>query len=284
MANLQALAETLTAQHKWVKFKFNATPGTDNWGWRYLTSCILVGGSLETNTLGAAAELFAAYPTPKALAGADVESVAAIIKAHGVRFHGPKAKYITKTAAVVAAKHKGKVPNTREQLEALPGVGRHVASVVLATVYGQNEFAVDVHVRRIAERFGVAGDDLQIENTIRASVKPKLWGHFSRSFVDFGQTLCAATPNCVGCKVKEFGCGEKISASVKVSKPAVKDIENYITAKVKEKDVVEIMFIKKEAADSGSCTVKISAHKYSCSCKGFRFQRKCKHIEMAKDL
>jgi endonuclease III len=277
--NLQHLAERLTAQHKWVKFKFNATSGTKNWGWRYLTSCILVGGSLESNTLEAAQRIFAIWPDAKSLAVANKTAVAKIIKEHGVRFHGPKADYIIKTAAIVANKHNGRVPNNRNELEAMPGVGRHVASVILATVYNQNEFAVDVHVRRIAKRFGINGDDLAIENHIRKNVSPKLWGHFSRSFVDFGQTKCAATPDCAGCKAKELGCGEKVS-TVSFTKAPVKDFENYKINKAQTGDLVKITFAK----DDGACTVKISGHKYSCSCKGFRFKHKCKHIEMSKEM
>lgn len=280
---MQKLAEKLTAQYPWQKFSFGATPGENEWAWRYLTSCILVGGSLEVNTLEAAARIFEKYPTMQKLARAKLLDVADIIKSHGVRFHGPKAKYITQTAALLIERHKGVVPQNREKLEALPGVGRHVASVVLATCFNKNEFAVDVHVRRIAGRFGITGSDLEIENQVRAAVAPKLWGHFSRSFVDFGQTKCSMTPDCSGCKMKSLGCGETaVSNVVKVSRSAIKDFDNYNIAKTKDVDVVKFTFTKK--GEPGSCIVRLSAQKYSCSCKGFRFTKKCKHVEMSKDL
>lgn len=282
--NLSKLAVALTTQHKWVKFKFEARVGSKNWAWRYLTSCILVGGSQETSTLGVASDIFALHPTPDSLAKANKESIAKIIQMGGVRFHGPKAGYIIDTAKQLVARYGGTVPNDRAQLEEFPGVGRHVASVILATVYGQTEFAVDVHVRRIAERFGVKGNDLQIENAIREAVAPELLGHFSRSFVDFGQTQCAANPTCSGCKVKKFGCGAetKVVAPKATSKPALKDFENYEINKTVEGLILRYAF--KKAGSTSQCFVKQVGTKSTCTCNGFRFQKKCKHIEMAKDL
>jgi len=282
--DLNKLATALTAQHKWVKFKFDARVGSKNWAWRYLTSCILVGGSQEVNTLEVAKDIFAQYPTPEHLAVADKKSVARIIQLGGVRFHGPKADYIIGTAKQLVARYGSVVPNDRAALETFPGVGRHVASVILATVYGQNEFAVDVHVRRIAERFGVTGNDLQIENAIRKAVRPELLGHFSRSFVDFGQTQCAANPSCSGCKMKKFGCGTetKVAVPKAPAKPGLKDFENYEINKTVEGLILRYAF--KKTGSTSQCFVKCDGAKLTCTCNGFRFQKKCKHIEMAKDL
>lgn len=281
MNNLTTLSEILTEQYPWDKFTFGAKPKSNDWAWRYLTSCILVGGSLESNTLQAANEIFRKYPTQAALANAPSKTVANIIKKAGVRFHGPKADYIQVTASNLLRKHNGIVPDTRAALEALPGVGRHVASVILATVYGQNEFAVDVHVRRIAGRFGLKGTDLEIENTIKASVKPELLGHFSRAFVDHAHTRCGVRTSCTGCPAAKICSKEEKVIPIK-SVTSTLDVENYKIVSAINGDVKKVTFTK--AGSTSSCVVTLAAKNAACTCNGFRFKRKCKHIEMAKDI
>jgi len=272
--NMQEIADELTAQFYWNKFSFGANNGSEQWKFRYLTSCILVGGSLESKTLECAKAINDAYPRMEDLAVADITEVAEIIRSHGVRFHGPKSKYITNTAKILLNKFNGEVPNNRTDLESLPGVARHVASVILATVFDQNEFAVDVHVRRIAGRLGVTGTDREIEDQIREAVNPAQWGHFSRSFVDFGQTKCSHSPDCTGCKFASF-CGSVKFDNVAIKAPVL-DVENYTIEKLDGK----YKFTK--SGSESSCYVNYPALK--CSCNGFRFKRTCKHIGMARDI
>lgn len=204
--------EALTSKYAWNKFTFGATPGTRLWRWRYLVSCILVGGNNEADTLRCDEVLFDKYPTPVDLAKGEWRIVTDLIESFGLKYAGNKAKHIIDTSKQVSV--LGDVPDTRDGLERLSGVGRHVASVILATCYGQAEFAVDIHVRRIAQRLGLVDEtasDLAIEKAITSIVAPEHLGHFSRSFVDFGQTICGYVPKCGSCLLS----GDCKSATVK---------------------------------------------------------------------
>ena len=269
MQNVQAV---LTDMYPWKKFDFGSNIGSEEWGYRYLISCILVGASRETATIKCGQTLFAKYPDMNDLANANVEEIAVIIQASGVRFHGPKAKNVCGTSNIILKHYNGRVPDERHKLEKLPGVGRHVASVILATVYDQEEFAVDVHVRRIAKRFGVRGNtDLEIENEIRAEIPAGKWGHFSRAFVDFGQQRCAKTPNCNGCPLKS-ACSytsETVKPKSVVKTKSTLDVNEYT---IEERDGKTI-FTKHGVSTS------VTVSNGRCSCKGFRFRRTCKHSQ-----
>jgi endonuclease-3 len=97
-------------------------------------------------------------------------------------------------------KFDGVVPENRKDLESLSGVGEHAASVILARAFGHtSEFAVDLHVRRIAKRMGLVGakaTDREIIKWGEQSVNP---AHLSRSFVEFGQKICRYHPSCKKC-------------------------------------------------------------------------------------
>lgn len=266
----QKLAEKLTSKYEWERFTFGMDEdkvGTETWKWRHLISCILVAGSSEKKTLACDEELFAKYPETYDLANAKYEDVLYIIDRY-IRFGDKKAFHLIKTSQIVNKRYNGRVPDEREQLEKLPGVGRHIASVILATVYGQNEFAVDVHVDRITKRWNLVSEDaneLEIENAIRESVKPELLGHFSRSFVDFGQNICSHTPKCADCNLSKQ-C-PTFKGQIKVAKNPVKKLTV----------VEEGVWIVPGSGDN-QYTVKSKNGGLSCTCKGYRFKRTCKHI------
>lgn len=279
--NLQEQAVALTTQHPWVKFQWETSQDNfDVWSFRYLVACIAVGGASEESVFKMAPVLFNKYPTVNDLADlSQINSVAQILVDSDVRFHENKAKYIVKTAIILSKLYNGKVPNNRAQLEELPGVGRHVASVMLATVFDQNEFAVDLHVRRIMERWGYTGSDLALEQLVRENVEPKLWGHFSRAFVDFGQQRCGFVARCHawgGCPIADCGSRSvakkpKTAAAIaKAALPKVPDFEGYRIEQNAKGDW--------EFQSPGSdkvCTV--TANK-KCNCTGFRYRSTCKHV------
>lgn len=269
MNNLAEVAQTLTSLHQWNKFDWGATVGSNEWAWRYLVGCIAVGGTNEAAVLAMSTDLFRRYPTLESMRDAYAGPVADIMASHGVQYAPPKARHIVAAAAIIANKHGGKVPSNRKDLEALPGVGRHVASVILATVFGKNEFAVDLHVRRIMERMGYVGSDLALENMVKKEVPASLLGHFSRAFVDFGQARCGYTPDCRDCPVKSCASRDAVR-TVKVELSASDKLEGYDITATKFGHVFQ-----KPGTDK-TCTVNL---KGICSCNGFRFRRTCKHAE-----
>lgn len=158
-------------------------------------------------------ELFKRYPTPEKLAKADQEDVEQIIKSCG--FYRMKAKNIIACARDIAQKHGGVVPGEREQLEALAGVGRKSASVVLSVVFEEAAIAVDTHVFRVAHRLGLTlgKTPRDVEADLQAIVPRDKWRHAHHWLILHGREICKApTPLCGACPVKEICPTPKIIA------------------------------------------------------------------------
>lgn len=259
MSKTLSVANTLTKQYAWQKFTFDAEPNTPLWRFRYLISCMIVGGNNEADTLRCDKELFAKYPTMEDLAKANWRELVDLLERYDLQYAGNKAKHIIDTSKQIAA--LGDVPNDRENLECLSGVGRHVASVILATCYEQNEFAVDVHVRRISKRLGLVEEsatDLAIEKAIVAAVKPEALGHFSRSFVDFGQTICGFSPKCGSCLLSK-DCNSASEKSL-----------SRVGSKVDKPDGVYTI---------RSHTIQVNHGYAKCDCIAGKYGRNCRHIK-----
>jgi len=149
--------------------------------------------------------LFAKYPTPEALGNAALPDVEALIKACG--FFRMKAKNIVAAARAVATEHGGHVPREREQLEALPGVGRKTASVVISVAFEEAAFAVDTHVFREAHRLGLTlgKNPREVENDVVKLVPTEKLRHAHHWLIMHGRTICKApTPLCARCPVAEL--------------------------------------------------------------------------------
>ncbi len=146
--------------------------------------------------------LFAKYPDAAALANANVEDVEGIIKSCG--FFRTKAKNIVNAARALVAEHGGEVPREREALEALPGVGRKTASVVVSVAFEGPAFAVDTHVFRVAHRLGLTlgKTPREVEDDVTKLIPPPKWRHAHHWLILHGRAICKApTPLCAACPV-----------------------------------------------------------------------------------
>jgi endonuclease-3 len=146
--------------------------------------------------------LFARYPGAAELAQAKQADVEAIIKSCG--FFRTKAKNIIAAAAALVAQHGGEVPRERAELEALPGVGRKTANVVMSVAFQEAAFAVDTHVFRVSHRLGLTlgTTPRAVENDVTKLVPPKKWRHAHHWLILHGRTICKApTPLCAHCPV-----------------------------------------------------------------------------------
>jgi endonuclease-3 len=149
--------------------------------------------------------LFAAYPTPAALGSAAQEDVEAIVKSCG--FFRTKAKNVIAAARALAENYDGEVPGTREELEALPGVGRKTANVVLSVAFEEAAFAVDTHVFRVSHRLGLTlgKTPRQVENDVVKLVPADKLRHAHHWLILHGRSICKApTPLCERCPVAEI--------------------------------------------------------------------------------
>ncbi|MCY0901468.1 MAG: endonuclease III, partial [Firmicutes bacterium] len=149
--------------------------------------------------------LFATYPDSAALAKADVRDVERLICECGL--FKTKAKNIIASSRILVEQHGGQVPALRDALEALPGVGRKTANVVLSNAFGVPAIAVDTHVFRVANRIGLAASP-QVEETERQLMRRiprKLWSQAHHWLIYHGRQVCAArTPQCAACALAQY--------------------------------------------------------------------------------
>ncbi len=150
--------------------------------------------------------LFKRYRTPAALADADPAELEEMIKSTG--FYRNKSKSLIGMAQAVVARHGGKIPETMEELVALPGVGRKTANVVLGNAYGQNEgIVVDTHVTRVSRRLGLTKhtDAVKIEADLMPLFERDRWTMLAHLLIEHGRTICEAKkPKCELCFLNDI--------------------------------------------------------------------------------
>jgi endonuclease-3 len=179
--------------------------------------------------------LFAAYPTPAALGAAKQEDVEAIVKSCG--FFRMKAKNIIAAAKAIAESPTGDVPHEREALEALPGVGRKTANVVLSVAFEEAAFAVDTHVFRVSHRLGLTlgKTPRAVEDDVVKLVPPEKLRHAHHWLILHGRAICKApTPLCERCPVNAICPSEPIVAKTLQKKARAKTRTSLAALKQKQ--------------------------------------------------
>ena len=149
--------------------------------------------------------LFKKYPDAQALAEANLEELEEEIKTCGL--YKSKAKNLLATANSLVNDFNGAVPKTMEELTSLAGVGRKTANVVLAFAYNIPAFPVDTHVKRVANRLGLADSDDPdaVEEDLKKFFNKSDWTHAHHWLIWHGRRVCAARkPKCGECMVKQF--------------------------------------------------------------------------------
>ncbi|MGQ9795765.1 endonuclease III [Desulfosoma sp.] len=149
--------------------------------------------------------LFERCPTPQALAVEPLESLEQMVRPTG--YYRNKAKAIRACAQELVQKHGGEVPRTMEALMSLAGVGRKTAAMVLGNAYGiQEGIAVDTHVLRVSQRFGLVGEKTPeaAERRLMGLVPREKWTWFSNALILHGRTICTARkPSCRRCPLAD---------------------------------------------------------------------------------
>lgn len=136
--------------------------------------------------------LFALADNPAAMAQQVVEDIAAIIRPCGLS--PQKSKAIKRLSELLLEHHQGQVPQDFAALEALPGVGHKTASVVMSQAFGVPAFAVDTHIHRLAQRWGLtSGKNVQqTEADLKALFPKEHWNHLHLQFIYYGREFCSA--------------------------------------------------------------------------------------------
>ncbi|KTD27916.1 endonuclease III [Legionella israelensis] len=170
-----------------------------------LVAVILSAQATDASVNKATAKLFPKANTPEAILSLGEEKLKELIKTIGL--YNSKAQNIIKACQILKKKHNGKVPGTREELEALPGVGRKTANVVLNTAFNQPTIAVDTHIFRVSNRTGLAKGKTPLE------VEKKLLKYLDKEFIKdahhwlvlHGRYICVARkPKCPECLIRDL--------------------------------------------------------------------------------
>jgi endonuclease-3 len=174
-----------------------------------LVAVVLSAQATDKGVNIATRKLFPVANTPAKIAALGVEGLEEYIRTIGL-YHG-KAKNVVALSKILVEKHGGEVPRTREELEALPGVGRKTANVVLNVAFGESTLAVDTHVFRVANRTGLAPgkDPLEVETKLLKVTPPRYLRNAHHYLILHGRYTCLAKkPLCGKCPVFE-PCGFK---------------------------------------------------------------------------
>jgi endonuclease-3 len=170
-----------------------------------LVAVILSAQATDRGVNKATPALFRAANTPAAMLALGVEGLTPYIKTIGL--YNSKAKNIIATCAALVAQHGGQVPRSREALEALPGVGRKTANVVLNTAFGEATIAVDTHIFRVANRTGLGrGKTVRaVEDKLLKFVAPEYRQDAHHWLILHGRYVCKArAPACPACTISDL--------------------------------------------------------------------------------
>ncbi|RKZ92412.1 MAG: endonuclease III [Gammaproteobacteria bacterium] len=170
-----------------------------------LVSVILSAQATDKGVNKATAKLYPIANTPEAIAALGEEGLKNYIKTIGL--YNSKGKNIIKTCRMLIKQHDSAVPDNRESLEALPGVGRKTANVVLNTAFGQPTMAVDTHIFRVANRTKIAHgkDVVEVEKRLVRLIPEEFMMDAHHWLILLGRYICTARkPKCGACLIEDL--------------------------------------------------------------------------------
>jgi endonuclease III len=170
-----------------------------------LIAVILSAQATDVGVNKATASLFAVAPTPRRMLDLGVEGLKRYIRTIGL--FNSKASNIIKTCRILVERHGGQVPRSREDLEALPGVGRKTANVILNTAFGEPVIAVDTHIFRVANRTRLATGrtPLEVETRLTRLTPEEFRKNAHHWLILHGRYVCKARrPECPVCVISDL--------------------------------------------------------------------------------
>jgi len=182
-----------------------------------LVAVILSAQATDKGVNVATAKLFAVANTPAAILSLGIAELKSYVRTIGL--YNAKAENIMATCRLLLERHGGEVPRHRDALQALPGVGRKTANVILNCVWGEPTMAVDTHIFRVANRTGLApgANVLQVERGLLAAVPPQYLRHAHHWLILLGRYTCKARrPESWRCIVRAE-CGHRPKSKEPVS-------------------------------------------------------------------
>ena len=170
-----------------------------------LIAVILSAQATDVSVNKATRKLYPVANTPAALYALGIDGLTPYVQSIGL--YRTKAKNVIETCRLLLERHHGQVPRTREELEALPGVGRKTANVVLNTAFGESVMAVDTHIFRVSNRTGLApGKNVdEVERKLMKMVPAEFLHDAHHWLILHGRYTCIArTPKCWNCVIADL--------------------------------------------------------------------------------
>jgi endonuclease-3 len=170
-----------------------------------LAAVLLSAQATDAGVNKATRKLFPVANTPQAMLALGLPRLEDYIRTIGL--YRTKAKNLMETCRILVEQHGGVVPRTREELEALPGVGRKTANVVLNVAFGEETMAVDTHIFRVSNRTGLAPgkDPVEVEEKLLRVVPKEYMKDAHHWLILHGRYVCVArTPKCWECAVIKY--------------------------------------------------------------------------------
>ena len=186
----------------------NASPTTElvyRTPFELLVAVILSAQATDKSVNLATGKLFRDADTPQKMLALGEAGLSGYIRTIGL--YRSKAKYIIETCRILIERHGGQVPESRDALEAMPGVGRKTANVILNTAFGHETIAVDTHIFRVANRTGIApGKDVrEVEDKLMKFVPGEFRRNAHHWLILHGRYVCKALkPECPGCLIRDL--------------------------------------------------------------------------------
>ena len=174
--------------------------------WQLLVSVRLAAQCTDKRVNETVPDLFKKYPSPRALADADIRDIEKIV--HPCGLYKTKARDIKACMNMLCERFGGRVPDTMEELLSLPGVGRKSANLILGDIFGKESYVCDTHCIRLTGRIGLTDgskDPLSVEMQLRKIIPPEESGAFCHRLVDHGRAVCkAGRPLCENCVLSDI--------------------------------------------------------------------------------
>ena len=170
-----------------------------------MTAVLLSAQATDVGVNKATRKLFPVANTPQKILDLGLEGLEGYIKTIGL--YRSKAKHLMETCRMLVERHQGQVPRTREELEALPGVGRKTANVILNVAFGEPTMAVDTHIFRVSNRTGLAPGKtpLEVEKGLLKRVPRQYLVDAHHWLILHGRYVCKAIkPQCAQCAVAQW--------------------------------------------------------------------------------
>jgi len=182
-----------------------------------LCAVLLSAQATDVGVNKATRVLFKVANTPQAILKLGINALEEHIKTIGL--YRSKAKHLMQTCEILTREYAGKVPREREQLEALPGVGRKTANVILNVAFGEPTLAVDTHIFRVGNRTGLGkgATPLQVEMKLLKRIPQEYLLHAHHWLILLGRYVCKArTPECYKCSVSAYCSYKKKTKNPKI--------------------------------------------------------------------